>query len=404
MSQAFPLATLASLPDPVLTVYLDTNPLRRLNRNLEHGCIGWFSRNAKRLLAAADNSEYGNLSAAIKRVERFLGDNLPEEQGIVLFAGPHIWQPFHLPNEPENELHWGKPMLWQLAAMNNRHRPWCVVTVDRSGAHLFSFHLGELTQLDTMEFHLDPSHWKRMQAFHTGERQAGMSYGPQRDLFERRCDANFARFLGDVAHRITHASESLGLKQVLLFGPSRYTRIVEHDLPSTLRKQAIHKPHLWHGWNSSSLSASTLKEELRGFELDGQERHVGELLNGRRAVVTGSRETLAMLQRGRLGMLMVEEGFNPAVGCCTTCGYVSASCTLDCPHCQGTLASCNLHEILPELLVRHSCESEFLNGAAAQHLRAAGSIGGWLRQRQPITVPEHLLHQQTTPWLTPGTA
>lgn len=395
MSQLFPSATLASMPEPVLSVYLATNPLRHLNRNCDHGCSRWFGTHARQLLAATDSAEQINLSRQIKRVQHFLKESLPEARGIALFAGQDTWHVIPLPSEPQNEIDWGKPKLWQLVAIAQTHRPWCIATVDRSGARLFSFQDGELTPLAALEFHVDPMHWKQMQGFHSAERNIGMSHGAQRDLFERRYETQQSRFLNEVAHRVIRACESNDLDQVLLLGPSRSIANIQHKLPPSLRKQTVQFPHLWHGPDPIT-SLSNVEETLRRFEADRQAQKIAELSERGRAVATGPDETLAMLQRGRLSLLLAEEGFNPVLRYCTTCEHASTASFEDCPRCQAATVECTLHEILPQLLIRHGCESEFVSGQAAEQLRNLGGMGGWLRRKHILSAPRPSVQRNLT--------
>lgn len=387
MFHQFPFAMLASLPEPVLSVYLDANPVRHLNRSVSHGYLGWFAGEAKRLLSAAQTSEQNRLRTEIDRVERFLQEKPLGGRGFALFAGLGIWHMIPLPVEPENELHWGRPMLWQLAAIAHRHRPSCVVALDRSGARLFSSTFGEVMPLETREFRADASDWKQMQGYHSAERRAGMPHGAQHDLFERRTDAQYQRFLAETAQRLEATCEAQGLNQVLLIGPLRLTAAMARKLPPALRKRTVQVPHLWSEWEASS-SVERIAEALTAFDAASQEQRVGELLNRGRSVVTGAEETLAMLQRGKLRALVAEESFDPVLRYCAACDIAGASSTQRCPRCRGALVNRTMHEVLPQLLIRYSCASEFLNGAPAQHLRALGSIGGWLRRRRSSTSPE----------------
>ncbi|MFP5228071.1 MAG: VLRF1 family aeRF1-type release factor [Acidobacteriota bacterium] len=387
MDQPFPIADLASLPEPVFSVYLNTNPLRHLNRNADHGGLNWFHRQAKRLLASMDSTGTCSLTTEISRVAQFLERNPPDDRGVALFSGPGIWHVIRMPMEPENELHWGKPMLWQLTAIAQRHRPSCVAVIERSGVRLFSSRGEVLTPMDTLEFHIEADQWKRMQAFHTAERKAGMPHGPQRDLFERRCDTQYLRFLAEAAQRLTHACEVHDLHQVLLLGPRRSTEILERGLPLVLRKQTAQVPHLWREWDSVA-SLTHVEEALLRFEAARRQQRVSELLNRGPSVVTGADETLAILQRGRLGRLMADESFDPVLRYCTRCDHASASSTQQCPRCSGDMVNLSLHAILPQLLIRCHCRSEFLSGEPAERLRRVGGIGGWLRQRMPVSGSE----------------
>ncbi|MFP5234928.1 MAG: VLRF1 family aeRF1-type release factor [Acidobacteriota bacterium] len=396
MSQLFPSASLASMPEPVLSVYLATNPLRHLNRNCDHGCSRWFDIHARQLLAASDSAAQDPLLRQIKRVQHFLKESIPEAPGIALFAGSDTWHVIPLPSEPENEIDWGKPRLWQLVTMAQSHRPWCIAKMDRSGARLFSFQNGDLIPLAALEFHVDPSHWKQMQAFHSAERNAGMAHGAQRDLFERRYDAQHDHFLCDVAQRLNRICASSGVNHVVLIGPSRSIGILEHKLTPLLRKQTIQIPHLRSGGDSSLSLSSVVEDALRRFEADQKAQKIGELGERGRGVVTGAEETLAMLQRGRLSLLMIEEDFNPVLGYCTTCDHASASPVQECPRCQEPMVERTLHEVLPQLLMRHRCESELVSGQSAERLHKMGGMGGWLRQKHILRASRPWAWRETT--------
>lgn len=394
MSQLYPFATLASIPGPVLTAYLATNPLRHLNRNCDHGCSRWFGSHAKQLLTATNVSEQDLLLRQIERVKQFLKESLPESRGVALFAGPDAWHVIPLPSEPENDIEWGEPKLWQLIAIAQRRQPWCIATVDGAGARLFSFQYAELTPMATMDFRVDPTHWKRLQGFHSGERQAGIAHGAQRDLFERRYETQYAHFLSDVAHQVLRTCESNGLNRILLLGPLRSIAAIEHKLPSSLRKQTVRIPHLWHGSHPMTSLSRMVEGILQGFDVDRKVRKIMELGERGRAIVTGAEETLAMLQRGQLGLLMAEETFNPMLGYCSTCDHANASPMRNCPRCQRPVVQQSLHEILPQLLIRHGCESEFVSGQAADRLHKMGSMGGWLRQKHVVSASRPFVERQ----------
>jgi hypothetical protein len=387
MFNTFPIQSLSLLPEPVLSVYLDTSPASHTNLPSAHSYRSWFRRESHSLLAALPESEAGLLRPHIHRIEELLLHQPQQRPGLALFAGDGVWEPIPLSVQPQNELHWGSPMLWQLLAIALHHPPACIAFLSGSGAQLFHSHPGELLPLESLAFQLDTSHWRRMESAHAAERGAGLPHGPQRDLFERRRRSQYLRFLTGVAQKIAQLCDTHSLSRVCLLGPARDTRAVQHKLPEPLRSMSFSIPHTPRSSNPSQ-SLPFIDDLRRKFEQTRAEKLVEDLLNRSSGMVTGTDETLVELQRGRLSSLLLAEDFNPSLQFCPACGHAAASPVKECALCHGAQTTASLHEILPRLAAAHSCRIELLQQRAASRFRPAGSIGGYLRGRASAAHPE----------------
>lgn len=381
MSDTFLFAILARLPEPVLSAYLNTNRLHYTNQPSGSSYLSWFHSQARQLVADCSISDRSDLSSQINRVERFLEHWPQEHRGLALFAGADAWQAIPLETEPVNELHWGKPMLWQLREISEKDLASCIVVVNMSGVHVFRCRYGRLTPLDSEQFQLDASQFKQMLGSHAAERSAGMSHGPQRDLYRRRRESHYRQFLSEITQRLTRVCEDQRPSWILLIGSLRYTRIIQSKLNSSLRSRVLQAPHAFQPEDDMRSFHTSIEDILHHAESTRKEQRVEELLMRSSGIVTGAEETLAELQRGRVASLIVCDDFNPVLRYCSGCGHLAASSLRECEHCNRNRSDVGLHEILPQFAILHSCDLELAHGAAAERLRNAGSIGGWLRSR-----------------------
>ena len=388
MINALEFAKLAQLPEPLLTVYLNTNPGLPSNCRSVPGYIAWLKTEAKRLRENRGESKSSPLYKQVKRVETYLDTQRPAHTGVVIFTGPETWQVIPLQVEPSNELHWGKPNLWQLSSILGRHRPACAAVLDLSGVHLYEYAFNTLTQFAEQPFKIDTSHWRQKEREHMAKQGSRMPHGAQRDLFEHRVETEYAHLLHEVARVIAAYCAVHSIDQVYLLGSDRLTKQVHADLPQHMRENVVLIAHVSAEVQAADIK-SRIESRLREYEAIRKERMIDELLNRTQGIVTGVEQTLSQLQRGLLASLVIAEGLNPVLHQCESCGLVTASASQRCPACKQVQTATTLHESLPTLLIRHACNMELVEGPAASHLHTAGGIGGRLRtlKRQPTVIP-----------------
>lgn len=373
--------TFVQLPQPVLTMYLDTNPAEHDNQRNAPGYLTWLKDEAKSVGADVPVQERKLFRDQLGRVERFLRDQPSHQKGLLIFAGPATWEAVDLEMPVTNELHWGKPCVSQLLGIMDEQKPCCIVAVDQAGARFFRFHLGKMTELSELKFRIDVSQWKEKDHAHMAQRRTRMPHGPQRDAFKSRVNDELRHFFVKVAERTKSLCAKEGLSSIFLVGSARLTEPIESQLPRRIRGSvACINEDLARDTTSDLNAHLTPLIEARENELTKQ--RVNDLLDGRHGTVVGLDETLAQLQNGAVSALILVRGLDARLRQCVKCGLASRAADPVCASCGGARERTMLGEALPELARANHAEIEVVNTKAAAKLTASGGIGGWLRQRR----------------------
>lgn len=252
-------ASFSQLPIPVLTVYVNTIPARTPNRRLVPECVIWLKKEAKSLAESALPTERRIFHEQVDRIEAFLRNRKTQGRSLVIFAGPETWELEPLQVEVENALHWGRPALAQLFSIQNAHKARCVVVVDRARARFFQYSLGEFTELGEKKFKIDVSQWKREDIGHLAHPGIKTTRGTQRDTFEHRVDAQYARLCRQTAEHVKNLCRQKGLFAILLVGSSRLAEPIKAEFPRELRNRTVLIKE-----DFGRLTLSALKNRLSG--------------------------------------------------------------------------------------------------------------------------------------------
>jgi hypothetical protein len=304
------IQTLPQLSPPVLTAYLDTNRANRRNQGHPPGFFIWLKSRAKVIGGRLPSGEQKLFRKQLERVEDHLRNRPPQERGLVIFAGPvaspgrsehrpDTWEVIPLQVEVEDELHWGRPSLTQLLWLLDEHQPCGVVLVDRSKARFFRFWLGEAVEQSQAQFQLDISRWLQKDLMPPSHPGIQKTRGSQRDVFEQRIEAQYARLYREAAERIRQWSEREKLNLVFLAGPSEVIEPVWGELPRTFREHAALVKGVPGHITAAELHAR-LEPEVARWKRSRELTLVDQILatpNGTRAVV-GMEESLTRLQQG----------------------------------------------------------------------------------------------------------
>lgn len=380
MLDASRIHSLPSLTPPLLTLYLDTNPANPRNQGHPPGYLIWLKSRARVIGSRAPREEQKLFQEQAKRVEDYLRQRPPRERGVVIFASPSVWEFLPLQVEVEDELHWGPPSLTQLLWLLDEHQPCGAVLADRSGARFFRYWLGEVAEEEHETFYSDTSQWRRKDQMPPSHPGVHKTRGSQRDVFEQRIEAQYARFYREVAERVRQWAEREKLAPVFLAGPTEVAERLWAELPRALQEHAA----LLKGVASHSTPAellAKLEPEVARWKRQAELRVVERMLanpNGSRAVL-GMDETLARLQQGLARELVVVRGLGGKLRQCVKCGWVDRAADRVCANCGGERKLVALRAVLPELARRYGVQVEVVAGEAARKLREAGCIGAWLR-------------------------
>lgn len=381
------LRSLSELRPPLLTIYANMRPAEGSPTISQAGHLTWLKSAAKPLATTLDPAQIKLFQSQLHRVQEFIAQDETQNGSLVLFAGPEVWDEVRLPFAVEPELHWGEPDLTQLFWIVGEHKPSGIVTVDRASARFFRYWCGEINQIAKMDFEIDISQWKKKELGPQARPDIQKTWGTQRDTFEHRKDAQYARILRRVAMQAEEFCEAERLSKLFLVGSNRLIRPIHKSFSSEFQPSVL-----------------LIDEDLGKFPLDQLEQHlepkiskwqgewelaqVEHLLGDGRSAVVGLDETLYLLQNGKVRAVLVAHGFDSKVRKCLNCGLVDHSGDPVCFLCRSPRQDMTFHGVLPSLAQKHGVKIEVVTGEAAERLQAAGGIGAWLRTpkgAEPLT-------------------
>jgi hypothetical protein len=380
MPLASKIAVLAHLTPPILTAYIDINPSYPRNQSTPRGYITWLKSAGQELGRELPQDSQKAFRRQLRRVDRFLNTERPRGQSLVIFAGLDLWEVMALQVDVNEELHWGKPSLHQMAWILDEHRPRGAVVVDGTGARFFRFWLGTVDENPEHAFSLDVSSWRK--PYLVGPSTPGVSkrHGIQRDRVSARAAAQRQHFLKKVSHRITEWAEDANISRIVLIGSGEETGAITNNLPAELRTQIVSLSKVLPQIAPKELS-KRLRPILDRWEREYEAQVVKEVIAGERSgkTVIGLRDTLDRLQKNQLRELVVARRLKGSAQQCSSCGWIDDSSGMTCAICGSKRQSRTLHTLLPELAGMHSVPIEVVAGQAGTTLLAKGGIAGRLR-------------------------
>ena len=386
------LKLLSQISEPVLTTYLDVRPGDPSRHARVPPFMTWLRNEADSASASLPTSEKSAFHEQLTRVENFLSDRTAQEKGLVIVSGPDVWETLSLQVPIVNELHWGKPALSQLLWLSAEHRPICVVVVDHSGTHFFSYELGSISPLEQRKFEVDVSQWKREDIGHVARPGIEETYGSQRDVFEHRMEAQYERLCRETAGEILRLFKTDRFKKIILVGPQRLIDLVAAGIPPELHRHVMLIKKDLAKQDLSKLREH-IEPEIARWEQELEVATVRELLESERGAVLGIDEVLTQLQNRRVRTLTLCRDIDTRLHQCETCHWIDASADVVCRVCGGPRCVVTLRDVLPELAASSEAELKVVSSGAAERLKNAGGIGGWLRQPKHRAVAQSSRHK-----------
>jgi hypothetical protein len=278
------------------------------------------------------------------------------------------------------ELHWGKPSLHQMAWILDEHRPRGAVVVEGTGARFFRFWLGTVDESPEHAFSFDVSTWRKPYLVGPSTPGVPKRHGIQRDRVSARTAAQRQHFLKKVSHRIAEWAEDANISPIVLIGSAEETRAIKNNLPAELRAQTVSLSKVLPQIAPKELS-KRLRPILDRWEREYEVQVVKEVIAGERSgqTVIGLRDTLDRLQKNQLRELVVARGLKGSAQECSSCGWIEDSSSVPCGVCGSKRQSRTLRTLLPELASAYSVPFEVVAGKAGSILLAKGGIAGSLR-------------------------
>jgi peptide subunit release factor 1 (eRF1) len=248
-----------------------------------------------------------------------------------------------------------------------------VALVDRQGARVFAFHLGELVaQEGTLgdEIH----HTKRGGASSMPGRRGGVAgrTNHEEEVIERN--------MKEIADFSAHFFAENKVRRVILGGTDDNLTLFRNHLPKTWQSLVI-------GSIKMSMTASSNEIMSRALEIGEQaekeheQKLVEQALSGaarQQGGVVQLDPTLKAVHDGRVQTLLVREGFRAPGYVCEGCGYLTGKALTSCPFCGKPFRQLkDAVEMAAHSVLQQGGEVEILQSALDDE--KLGGIGAILR-------------------------
>jgi hypothetical protein len=371
------IQSLPALAAPVLTVYLDTDQAKQINRGLKPGYLIHLESRAESIAQTVSPNEQKLFRKQLQRTVAYLGRQPSRCRGVVIFAGKDSWEFVPLQVEVEDEIHWGTPSLAQLLWLLDEHKRYGVVVPGRKRARFFLYWLGEVRELEEKEFRLEPSKKKEMgPVARLGVR---LSRGTNRAAFEHHLAAEYAHYDREIAERIGHWFAAEPLDSVFLVGLAQMVKAIRKEVtPALVEKIVLVEEDL--GWASRTELLDRIEPSIVSHKQKREMASVEAMLGDFRNVVMGIDEVLVQLQQGKVRSVLVKKGLNGSLQQCVNCSWADRTSDPVCPACGGGRRNVALRDVLPELVRRYNASLEIVSGQSARKLQERGAMGAWLRE------------------------
>lgn len=302
----------------VLSLYLNTNPVE--------GSTDAYKLNLRSMLKDIDMPE------DVIAVDNYFSHKFDwTGRGVAVFscAADEFFRAYPLAIPVRNQIVVSEqPHVKPLASLLDYYGGYGVVLVDKQGARLFSFHLGELTEQEGI---LGESirHSKHGGA----SAKPGMRGGTTGQ--SRYEDELTERNMRDVADFAARFFSEHDVRRILIGGTDENIAQLRSQLPKSWQSLIV-------GTFPMSMTASKVEvldrtmQIGRHVEYRKEEDLLKKLVTGaakERGGVLDLDDTLSAVQDGRVQALVIQDGYQAAGYHCTGCGFITAVEIDSCPFC-----------------------------------------------------------------------
>lgn len=348
---------------PVLSVYLDTNP-----------ALGNAEVHKRHLRAMLKEVDLPADEQAVLRYFDHQHDWSGRSVAVFSCAPEGFWKAFPLAVPVRSRVRQAdRPHVKPLADLLDSYGSYGVVLIDKQGARLFYFHLGELQEQEGM-LGETVRHTKRGGGSQAAGRRGGV--------------AGQTDYEDEVAERNIREAVSFAER---FFKEKKIRRVL---IGGTDENVALFRSHLSKAWQSLvvgtfpiSMTAAypDVLEKAMQIGLQAEREREARLAS---SVVTSAakgrggvlflEDTLRAIREGRVMTLLVREGFRAPGNQCTSCGFISSLPMESCPYCGGAIAPIpDAVELAVREVMRQGGEVEVLD--PDQEVKGFEQIGALLR-------------------------
>jgi len=351
-------------PNLVLSLYLNTDPAE--------GIVDAYKLRLRNLLKEV------NLPQDVSAVERYFNTDYHwSGRGAVVFssAAENFFRAYPLSVKFRNLVHVGeRPLVKPLKDLMESYGGYGVVLVDKQGARLFHFNLGELTEQEGVLGEV-VKHTKRGGASSFPGRRGGEA--GRTDHMEETIERN----MKEASEFAVRFFEENHVRRVLIGGTDDNVARLRGILPKTWQSLVM-------GAFPMSMTATHPEVLARAMQISQEaelrrtQRLVDELITtaakGTGAVV-GLENTLEAVNNNKVQTLVVEEGFRSGGSECQGYGHLTIKDGEVCPVCGSQLFSAGIDvvDLAVNSVMRHRGDVEVIPASAG--LEKAGHMGAVLR-------------------------
>ena len=266
-----------------------------------------------------------------------------------------------------------RPFVKPLADLLDSYGGYGVVLVDKQGARLFYFHLGELQEQEGV---LGESirHTKRGGGSQATGRRGGVA--GQTNYEQEVAERNMREAVDFAVHFFAEKK----VRRVLIGGTDDNVALFRSQLPKAWQSLIV-------GAFSVSMLASQSEVLERALEVGSaaeyrREAHLVDTIVTNTAKGRGGalelQATLDAIREGRVQVLVIRDGYRTLGGRCTSCGYLAAQPMEFCPFCSKPAEEIpDIVELAVQKVMQWGADVEVLQ--KDQQMKGFDQIGALLR-------------------------
>lgn len=265
-----------------------------------------------------------------------------------------------------------QPYVKPLAHLLDDFGHYGIALIDKQRARVFTFHLGELQELEPFQGE-EVRHVKRGGASTMPGRRGGTA---GRTNYEEEV---VERNMKNAAEYVTRIFEEAHLRRLLLGGTEENIHLFRKQLPKSLQSLLVGTFPINLNANRAEVLEKVLEIGLRSEqkrEAQLVEQMITAAAKGEKGVVRLD-DTLEAVHAGRVQTLIVRDGYRAPGYQCQGCGYLTTQSLETCPFCNASFAQIpDAVELAVRKVLESGGEVEIVDGIPALE---PVKIGGLLR-------------------------
>ena len=308
-----------SAENQVLSVYLNTDPTQTNTEAAKLRLRNWLKNI--------------DLPDDVQAVEEYVNMEYDwSARGLVIFSDQNagFFETYQFNLDLPDKVHVGRrPLLRPLVRLMDIYQGWSVVLVDKQGARLFAFDLGELGKMDDVSGE-EVKQAKRGGGNAMHGRMGGSDISSKVDNI---IDQNIKEVIDYASDFFSHHH----VRRIMIGGTDDNIARFKEALPKSWQSLVVGEFPM-----SMSASDSEVLEQATVEALATQKKINASLVDQAITLsakgshgVTGLNDTLNAIHEGRVKTLLVDETYEQAGFRCQGCGYLTTQEIEACPFCSG---------------------------------------------------------------------